>query len=269
MATTAIREVIGHTADISVALNVHTTLPDDASSLVDRFAAQKIDLIANQIFLGPMLDGDYPAELISNTSHISDWSFVEPGDLALICQPLSCLGVNYYFSNRVRFFEGGRSRSQADGHNSIEASPWVGCDDVEFVQTPGPHTAMGWNIDPASLTELLLKLSYQYPELPLLITENGAAFDDTLGSDLAIHDERRIDFLSRHIHATKEAIAQGASVRGFMAWSLLDNFEWVYGYSRRFGLIYVDYSTGERIWKDSAHWYKAFIAKHGAPSVVQ
>lgn len=260
LATTEIRRVLGPRADVSVALNVHVVYPNDPLSAADRIAAQKIDLVANQVFLGPMLEGGYPAQLLENTHHISDWSFVRDGDLALINQPLTWLGVNYYFSNRVCAYDGSHDRALADGHHSVGASPWVGCEDVEFVPTPGPHTAMGWNIDPGALSELLVDLSGRYPHLPLLITENGAAFDDEPSVDSSVHDGQRIDYLSQHIRAGMDAVARGAHLRGFMVWSLLDNFEWVFGYSKRFGLIYVDYATGARLWKDSAHWYQAFIA---------
>ena len=115
---------------------------------------------------------------------------------------------------------------------------------------------MGWNIDPPALTELLLRLRDEYPGQPLMITENGAAFDDVVSADGRVHDERRVDYLRRHIGAMADARARGADVLGYFVWSLLDNFEWGYGYDRRFGIIRVDYDTQQRTWKDSAHWYR-------------
>ena len=121
---------------------------------------------------------------------------------------------------------------------------------------PGPHTAMGWNIDPTGMTELLVGLSQRYPGLPLMITENGAAFEDEVSADGAVHDPRRVAYLHDHVEAVGRAMDAGADVRGYMVWSLLDNFEWAYGYHKRFGIVRVDYDTQQRIWKDSASWYR-------------
>ena len=125
---------------------------------------------------------------------------------------------------------------------------------------PGPSTAMGWVVDPTGMTELLLRLHHEYPDLPLLVTENGAAFEDVVSPDGAVHDTQRIAYLRDHINAVAEAREKGADVRGYFLWSLMDNFEWAYGYDRRFGIIRVDYDTLERTWKDSAIWYQARIA---------
>ncbi len=243
---------------LSVTLNLHVMRPDSDSD-ADRDAARRIDAVANRAFLGPMLEGAYPADLLSDTAAVTDWSFVRDGDEKTAAVPLDVLGVNYYSSGRVKAWDGTSERSTADGHGDGAASPWVGAGDVDFLPQPGPYTAMGWNIDPGALTELLLRLREQYPDQPLMITENGAAFDDEVAADGSIHDERRIDYLRRHLGATADAIEQGADVRGYFLWSLLDNFEWSYGYERRFGIIRVDYGTLERTWKDSAHWYRRLV----------
>jgi beta-glucosidase len=141
----------------------------------------------------------------------------------------------------------------------------VGSAGVDFVQQPGPYTSMGWNIEPAGITELLLRLHRDYPDLPLMITENGAAFPDVVSDDGAIHDEDRIDYLHRHIEAVGSAMDAGADVRGYFVWSLLDNFEWAWGYDRRFGIIRVDYDTLVRTWKDSAHWYQRLTSSDTLP----
>ena len=125
---------------------------------------------------------------------------------------------------------------------------------------------MGWNIDPTGLTELLLRLRRDYPGLPLMITENGAAFPDEVSADGRVHDADRIDYLHRHIDAVAEAIDAGADVRGYFLWSLMDNFEWAYGYDQRFGIIRVDHDTLERTWKDSAHWYRDVVAANALPA---
>jgi beta-glucosidase len=168
---------------------------------------------------------------------------------------------------RVRHFSGEGERVLADGHGDSAASPWVGVDDIEFVQQPGPYTAMGWNIEPAGLTELLLSLHATYPDQPLMITENGAAFGDDVAADGRVHDERRVAYVHDHIEAVGAALDGGADVRGYFVWSLMDNFEWGYGYERRFGIVRVDYDTLARIWKDSAFWYRELARTNTLPSI--
>jgi beta-glucosidase len=237
---------------LSVTLNLHHVRGDAE-------AARRVDAVANRIFLGPMLDGAYPADLLADTASITDWSFVHDGDEATIAAPLDVLGVNYYSPTLVRLWDGSSARSTADGHGDGAASPWVGCDDVEFVRQPGPYTEMGWSIDATGLTELLARLHRDHPGVPLMITENGAAFDDRVDADGRVRDQRRIDYLRDHIAAVGRARADGVDVRGYFVWSLLDNFEWAYGYSKRFGIVHVDYPTQARTWKDSAHWYRDTI----------
>ncbi|GIF77508.1 GH1 family beta-glucosidase [Asanoa siamensis] len=246
-------------SQLSVTLNLHVIRPA-SSSAADLDAVRRIDALANRAFLGPMLDGAYPADLLADTASVTDWSFVQDGDEKLIAVPLDVLGVNYYSSTLVQAWDGVSPRSSADGHGASTASPWVGASDVDFLPQPGPYTAMGWNIDPDAFVELLLRLRDEYPNQPLMITENGAAFEDVVSPDGTIQDDRRIDYLRRHIGAVADARAQGADVRGYFVWSLLDNFEWGYGYDRRFGIIRVDYDTQVRTWKQSAHWYKRLAA---------
>ena len=265
LAGRAIRSVLGEDTQLSVTLNLHVTHPDDPASPDDLDAVRKIDNLGNEAFLQPMLEGRYPAELLADTAAVTDWSFVQDGDLELINVPLSVLGVNYYSSSRARKYAGVGERQQADGHGNASASPWIGADDVEFLPQPGPHTAMGWNIDPASFTELLRKVSRRYPDLPLMITENGAAFYDEVSPDGRVHDALRVDYLYRHLDAVGAAIDDGADVRGYFVWSLLDNFEWSFGYDRRFGIIRVDFDTLERTWKDSAHWYAQLVTSNSLP----
>ncbi|GAA1369046.1 GH1 family beta-glucosidase [Catellatospora chokoriensis] len=246
-------------AQLSVTLNLHVIRPA-SDSAADLDAVRRIDALANRAFLGPMLQGAYPADLLADTAAVTDWSFVRDGDESTIAVPLDVLGVNYYSSTLVRAWDGLSPRSDADGHGKSAASAWVAADGVEFLPQPGPYTAMGWNIDPDAFTELLLRLHREYPGQPLMITENGAAFDDVVSADGTIADDRRIDYLHRHIGAVAQARAGGADVRGYFLWSLLDNFEWGYGYDRRFGIIRVDYDTQVRTWKQSAHWYRRLIA---------
>ncbi|RYV50668.1 GH1 family beta-glucosidase [Pengzhenrongella frigida] len=267
LAGRAIREVLGDDTKLSITLNLHVTRPDDPTSAADLEAVRRIDDVGNGAFLGPLLDGAYPATLFADTAHVSDWSFVLDGDLDLIRVPLDVLGVNYYSTGRVRHFSGEGERSQADGHRDSDASPWVGVDDVEFLPQPGPYTEMGWNIEAPGLTELLVSLHAAYPDQPLMITENGAAFDDSVAPDGRIHDAGRVAYLHDHLEAVGVAIDAGVDVRGYFVWSLLDNFEWAYGYSKRFGIIRVDYDTLTRTWKDSAYWYRELLRTRTLPAI--
>ncbi|RPF25781.1 GH1 family beta-glucosidase [Georgenia muralis] len=259
LAAAAIREELGDDANVSIALNLHVTRPADPERAADLEAAHEVDLVGNHIFLGPLLDGSYPVELRELTSSVTDWSFVQEGDLALIRQRLDVLGVNYYSTNYVRRLGPGERPTGTGGHGDSAASPWVGLDTVEFLAPRGPVTAMGWNIEPEGLHELLTALTIAYDGLPLMITENGAAFDDTVGADGAVQDPERQDYLYRHIDAVGRAIDDGADVRGYFLWSLLDNFEWAYGYAKRFGIVRVDYATQERTPKASARWYSELV----------
>jgi beta-glucosidase len=267
LAVAAIREELGDDVRTSVTLNLHVARPADPGSAADLDAVRKVDAVANRAFLGPLLEGAYPDDLLSDTAHVTDWSFVQDGDGELIRQPLSILGVNYYSTAKVRHFAGDGERAQNDGHAASEASPWVGVTDVEFVEQPGPYTAMGWNIEPQGMTDLLVSLHEAYPDQALMVTENGAAFDDEVAPDGAVHDPLRVAYLHDHIDAVGAARDAGADVRGYFAWSLMDNFEWSYGYSKRFGIIRVDYDTLERTWKDSAHWYRRLATTGVLPGV--
>jgi beta-glucosidase len=260
LAVQALREVAPG-AEVSVTLNFHVVRGDgDASS----DAVRRIDALANRAFTGPLLRGAYPADLIEDTAAVTDWSFVLPGDEAIIRQPLDFLGVNYYSTARVRLWDGVSPRERADGHKSAGGSPWPGSEHVEFLQQEGPHTAMGWNIAPDGLEELLVSLGEQFPGLPLVITENGAAFDDEVSGD-RVADALRVDYLRRHFTAAHRAIGRGVDLRGYLVWSFLDNFEWAYGYSKRFGIVHVDYATQRRTVKDSGRWLAELVQDHAIP----
>src|SRR5690625_4982520 len=255
-----IRRVLGDSARLTIALNLHVVRPADPERNEDREAARQIDAVGNRIFLDPIMGEGYPDDLLSDLAHVSDFSFVRTGDERRIAAPPDVLGINYYNTSRVR----GRPFSPRPPSNEAPSTgghgggnPWVGAD-VEFLPEPPPHTQMGWNIDPSGLTELLVGVNERFPDLPLIVTENGAAFEDALSGD-RVHDENRIDYVKRHIAALEDARRQGADVRGYFLWSFLDNFEWAYGYSKRFGIVYVDYETQERTIKDSGRWYRDMI----------
>ena len=157
-----------------------------------------------------------------------------------IATPLDFLGVNYYQRRVV-----GRA---ADGG-------W------RFVRQDGPlYTDMGWEVSPNGLFDLMRRLRDEYAPPAIIVTENGAAFGDAQAHDGSVRDPERQEYLASHVDALSRAIAAGVPVVGYFAWSLLDNFEWAYGYARRFGLVYVDYPTLERIPKSSFYWYRDYIA---------
>ncbi|MCU1477578.1 MAG: beta-glucosidase [Subtercola sp.] len=265
LAITALRKVVTNDPQYSVTLNLHVVL-GEGTGAAD--AVRQIEALGNRAFTGPMLKGAYPADLLEDTKEITDWSFVQGGDLAVINQPLDVLGVNYYSTNLVRLWDGVSPRQNADGHKDAGGSPWPGASRVEFVQQPGPYTEMGWNIEPSGLEELLLALHTEFPNQPMMITENGAAFDDTVddsGEHAAVHDLDRIDYLRRHLTAAHRAVAQGVDLRGYFVWSLMDNFEWGYGYTKRFGIVRVDYDTQVRLPKDSALWYAELASSNRLP----
>jgi beta-glucosidase len=190
---------------------------------------------------------------------------VQDGDLDVISAPIDALGVNYYTPTWVRHWTRERPKENADGHGDGAATPWIACEDVEFPIQHGPKTDMGWSIDPRGLTELLLRVTREAPGLELLVTENGAAFPDEVGPDGRIADTDRIEYLRGHLAAVHAAIEAGAPVAGYYVWSLLDNFEWAWGYAKRFGIVHVDYATQVRTTKDSAHFYAEVIRHNGLP----
>ncbi|MDQ6936657.1 MAG: beta-glucosidase [Actinomycetota bacterium] len=270
LGTSALREVLPPNGAVSITLNLANVRPD-SDSAADGDAARLADGLANRIFLQPILEGGYPQDVVEASAHISDFSFVRDGDLAAINQPIDLLGINYYTPARVRAADAAErvpdnGRRSEDPIRAEGPTPYPGTDRVLAVPQAGPYTDMGWRIEPASLTELLRHVHARYPQVPIVITENGAAYPDGPGPDGAVHDPDRIAYLHGHLGAVLDAIAAGVDVRGYYAWSLMDNFEWSYGYSKRFGLVYVDYATQQRTPKDSAHWYGDVIRAHSLPA---
>ncbi|MFD9823008.1 GH1 family beta-glucosidase [Streptomyces violascens] len=260
-AASALRAAMPARNQIAVSLNSAVVRPCSAGP-ADLEAARRIDDLANGVFHGPMLHGAYPEHLFADTPSVTDWDFVHDGDLRAIHQPLDALGLNYYTTSLVSAADPDRAGSRADGHGVSAHSPWPGATSVAFHQPPGERTAMGWAIDPSGLYDLLLRYTKEAPGLPLLVTENGAACDDRPGPDGSVHDPGRIRYLRDHLAVVRRAMEAGADVRGYYLWSLMDNFEWSYGYGKRFGAVYVDYETLARTPKSSAHWY-AELARTG------
>jgi beta-glucosidase len=235
----------GRTGRIGVTLDLTVAKPASAEA-ADRAAAMRLDGHHNRWFLDALLRGGYPADMIDfYEQRVGPLDAIRAGDLETIAQPVDFLGVNFYRPNLVT----------ADDDSILL---------LREVPQDREQTSMGWPIVPEALTELLVRVKRDYGDLPLVITENGAAFDDLLDGD-AVDDELRVGYLSEHIAAIDSARAQGVDVQGYYVWSLLDNFEWECGYDKRFGIVYVDYGTQRRIPKRSALWYRDLItSRNGA-----
>ena len=186
-------------------------------------------------FLHPIFTGHYHPEMVVQVN--GSEPEIKSGDMALIAQKLDFLGVNSYSRGVISATQGRLGRIP----------------DSEY-------TEMGWEVCAPALRRLLVKLNKDYHLPPVYITENGSAFKDEVTPDGKVHDERRLDYLRQHFSEVRKAMQEGVDVRGYFVWSLLDNFEWAYGYGKRFGLIHVDFETQKRIFKDSAYWYSRVIA---------
>ena len=257
LATEAIHS-IDPAAEVGITLNLYAISAASADP-ADVEAARRIDGLANRLFLDPVLLGSYPEDVVSDVGAVTDFGFVRDGDLQAIAAPLGMLGVNYYSRYVVAAPDPDPGHERGEYWRS--ALNWPGSEDVRFLGSGAPVTAMGWEIDAPGLTETLLRVHRDYPAVPLYITENGAAFDDVVGEDGAVDDPDRVAYLGEHMLACQRAIEAGVPLKGYFAWSLLDNFEWAWGYSRRFGLIYVDYPTQRRIIKSSGTWFAEFIGR--------
>ncbi|GHF67459.1 beta-glucosidase [Kitasatospora xanthocidica] len=262
LAVGALRAALPASARLSVSLNLHAVRPR-SDRPEDREAARRIDAVGNRIFTSPMLKGRYDDDLLKDTAHLVDWdTLVHDGDLAETSRPIDLLGLNYYAPTVVSSPANGERLPREDGHGTGSHSVWPGAEDVAFHRANEDVTAMGWPIDPTGLSDTLTALHHEFG-LPLLVTENGAAFDDTVSPDGTVHDPERTAYVRDHLEAVADAIAAGADVRGYYLWSLMDNFEWGYGYSKRFGIVHIDYATQKRTPKSSAHWYSEAIRRGG------
>jgi beta-glucosidase len=222
-------------AEIGIALNLEHIDPQ-SDSKADLDAARELDGTANRWFLDPLFSGAYPADLVERFAPP-----VRDGDLEAISAPIDFLGVNNYFRFVVQ------AGTNGDGPHVIQDPEWE-------------RTDMGWEVYPEGLYQLLIRVARDYAPPALYVTENGAAFGDIRSHDAHVHDPERTAYIELHIDAVRRATADGAPVRGYFVWSLLDNFEWSLGYSKRFGIVYVDYPTQERVPKDSFYRYRDLIA---------
>ncbi|WMW80635.1 GH1 family beta-glucosidase [Undibacterium cyanobacteriorum] len=226
-------------AKVGIALSLHPLRP--ASDKPEDIAAtRRHDGLRNRWFLDPLHGRGYPQDI---------WDLVgaaapqmHDGDLQAIAVPLDFLGVNYYFPEVI----------QDAPHNPPLATSLTHDPTLE-------RTAFGWEVAPHGLVTLLKRLKQDYPVPPMYVTENGASYEDRLEDDGSVVDTQRRDYFIRHLAALQEARQAGVDVRGYFAWSLIDNFEWAEGYLRRFGLVYIDFETQQRTLKISALWYRDFL----------
>jgi beta-glucosidase len=229
-------------AQVGIALNFSPAYPA-SDSPEDQAAARRHDGFFNRWFMDPLYGRGYPADMLELYTQMGMSVPVQPGDLETIAAPLDFLGVNYY--NRA----------------VIEAAPGEGFG-YRSINPPGEYTDMEWEVYPDALRALLVRLHKEWGARHLYITENGAAYPDVLEGD-AVHDPKRVRFLEQHFAAALQAIREGAPLKGFFIWSLMDNFEWALGYTKRFGITYVDYATQRRILKDSAKYVRQVIVRNG------
>jgi beta-glucosidase len=231
-------DVIRDTVDgakVGITLNPTSVypLPDRAA---DEEEARRVDGVRNRVWLDPLYKGEYPEDMVREAG--DDMPAIEEGDMALISRPTDFLGVNYY------------------NPDYVSADP-------DAPQPEGERTAMGWLVEPKGLSDLLERLHRDYDPGALYITENGSAWNDAAPVDGRVRDPKRIAYFQGHLAACLDAIDAGVPLKGYFAWSLLDNFEWAEGYSKRFGIVYVDYATLQRTPKDSARWL-ANVARDNA-----
>ncbi len=240
----------GNSSDAEIGITLNFTVVEPASpSAADYHAMRRFDGYFNRWFVDPLYGRRYPADMVAAYQRegylADDMAFVQEGDMETIAAPTDFLGVNYYTRMVIRDEEAADNLPQE-----------------VFPAPESEHTDMGWEVYPNGMYKLLNRLHFEYQVPKLYITENGCSYSDGPGPDGRVHDERRVHFLQEHFDAVQRSLACGVPVAGFFVWSLMDNFEWAKGYTQRFGLVWIDYETQERIPKDSAYWYKQWIERN-------
>ena len=252
-AVTALRASSPSPAQVGITLNLAVVRP--VSPAAADLAAE-LDARHNGAYLGPLLRGAYPERLTAEFSPARVPGLVHDGDFDLITAPIDFLGVNFYAPLYVGIRSDGEPR---------RGEQLIGPDEV-LVQPEGmPVTAMNWLVDSSAIYELMTRVRDETSGLPLYITENGSAWYDYVTSDGTVEDYERLQYLRDHLVALHAAIADGVNLRGYFAWSLLDNFEWAEGYAKRFGLVFVDFGTQKRIVKRSGEFYAAVTRANAVP----
>jgi beta-glucosidase len=241
-AVEALRDTVSRPLQVGITLDFNPVHPDSDSE-EDRRAADRFDAVRNRLFTEPVFLGLYPDDAVELFGPL--FPQVEPDDLERIAAPVDFLGVNYYTRAVVR-------------HDP--ESPYL---EAGWVRPEGSEYSEMWEIYPPGLHELLTRLWADYRPANIFITENGVPVPDELDADGRVRDEQRIRYLRDHLAQVHRTISEGIPVRGYFAWSFMDNFEWALGYKMRFGLVYVDYETLERTVKDSGRWYAGVIQENG------
>jgi beta-glucosidase len=258
LATQALRAALPSGARVGITLDMHQVRATgaDASGELES-AREATDAEVNRLYLDPVLRGEYPGQARARLRPPA--SVIAAGDMEIIGQPIDFLGVNYYFPVYLR------AGDPADLRRGEEPARCELPGVVEYRPADLARTAMGWLVDPDGLYDLLMRLSGDAPGLPLFITENGCAAEDYVNQDGLVNDVERVRYLHAHLHAAARAARDGAPLAGYYAWSLLDNFEWAWGYQKRFGIVYVDYQTQRRIPKASASFYASIVRANAVP----
>lgn len=248
--------------ELGITLNLTVAKPVDPASAGDCDAARRIDGQFNRFFLDPIFRGAYPEDLLTDVAGLGLEDHIRDGDLAQISQPIDTLGVNYYHGELVSDRPAEHPLLAQAPTGRPTASPFPAADGVYNHPQGLPLTAMEWEVQPDGLRELLVRVNTEYAApagTSVYVTENGAAYDDVVSPDGGVHDDERTAFLRSHLGAILDAIDEGVDVKGYFYWSLMDNYEWAWGYEKRFGIVRVDYETQERTVKDSGHTYTEII----------
>ncbi|MGQ9592966.1 MAG: GH1 family beta-glucosidase [Anaerolineae bacterium] len=243
LAVPVLRENGDAATQVGITLNLSPVHPA-SDRPADEEAARRYDGFLNRWFLDPLFRRRYPEDMLEMLGSALPDGYEE--DLETIAVPVDFLGVNYYTRTVV-----------ADDPDSVVVET------REVKPTGRPYTEMGWEVYPEGLYEILTRVHRDYAPPCIYITENGAAFADQVDAEGRVHDAQRVGFLREHIAQAHRALEEGVPLAGYFVWTLLDNFEWAYGYSKRFGIVYVDFATQERIVKDSGIWYRGVIAENG------
>ncbi|MDV3429300.1 MAG: beta-glucosidase [Bacillota bacterium] len=230
---------LGYNKPIGITLNLTPVYPKSAS-FTDKLAASNVDGTSNRWFLDPIFKGSYPYDIVNlYAGRCSDFGFIKKGDFDIIGEKCDFLGINFYNRSLVEY------------------------DSMSITLSSGAYssykkTDMGWDISPNEFVDLIKMIRNKYTDLPIYITENGSAWNDTVENGY-VHDEGRTDYLVNHLQAVSRMNDMGLNIAGYFCWSLLDNFEWGHGYTQRFGIVYVDFKTQDRIKKDSFYKYRDII----------
>lgn len=228
--------------EIGITLNLNPSYPS-SSKEEDAKASSIADGFFNRWFLDPVFHGKYPEDMLELYGRNAELDFIHDGDLKTISGKIDFLGINYYSRLFVKYDEAAELK-------------------YSDVKNPkASYTDIGWEIYPEGLYDIMDKIRKEYSDIDLYITENGAAYDDEVTLENVVDDQKRVDYLKDHFLQMHRAIEDGINLKGYYLWSFLDNFEWAFGYSKRFGIVYVNYETLERTVKQSGNWYKTIIGQ--------